>query len=64
MGIALNAEGRAHFDAVVTTRLHRPEGILKRASLSAAHAGLSIPVKWLREPEVVKLKKAGPKSRR
>jgi phage/plasmid-associated DNA primase len=60
VGIALDVEGRAHFDAVATTRYQRPESWLKRISLASGEVRQVIPEKWLGDAEVVKLKKRLP----
>jgi len=58
MGVALNTEGRAHFDAMWASDWRRvSEGPLKRMSASSGAVGRVIPNKWRDHPEVVKLRK-------
>lgn len=60
MGIALNEEGDAHFDAVTTTQAFKNEMQFQGMSPSSDKVGRYIPGKWRDHPEVVKLKKRRP----
>ena len=64
VGIALNAEGAAHFDAVRTSRHRRSEWVTQNASVTAQDAVRVIPEKWQDHPVVQKIKKRGCRCRK
>jgi hypothetical protein len=57
MGVALNDEGRSHFQAVAEMQAAKNEIQFQGMSPSADKVGRYIPGKWRDHPEVVKLKK-------
>jgi phage/plasmid-associated DNA primase len=57
VGIALNAEGAAHFDAVRSSWHRRGEWVTQGTALTAEATVRAIPDKWLDHPVVQKIKK-------
>ena len=57
VGIALNAEGTAHFNEVKKFEFHRPQWVTQGTSLTAKDAVRAIPDKWRDHPVVQKIKK-------